>query len=48
MGLEVAETAPAFLTAPGSRMEVVDDAGHFLHVERPDVVNRLIIDFVTT
>ena len=26
---------PAFLTSEGSRMEVVDDAGHFLHVERP-------------
>ncbi len=47
MGLEVAETAPAFLTSEGSRMEVVDDAGHFLHVERPDVVNGLIVDFVT-
>ena len=48
MGLEVAETAPMFLTSEGSRMEVVDDAGHFLHVERPDVVNALIVDFVTT
>ena len=28
-------------------MEVVDDAGHFLHVERPDHVNRLVVDFVT-
>ena len=26
------------------RVEVVDDAGHFLHVERPDVVNRHIIE----
>ena len=46
MGIEVAEAAPAFLTSPGSRMEVVDDAGHFLHVERPDHVNRLILDFL--
>ena len=27
------------------RMEVVDGAGHFLHVERPDVVNRHIVEF---
>jgi pimeloyl-ACP methyl ester carboxylesterase len=47
MGIEVAETATAFLTSPGSRMEVVDDAGHFLHVEKPDVVNRLIVEFVS-
>ena len=47
MGLEVAATAPMFLTSEGSRMEVVDDAGHFLQLEQPDVVNRLIVDFVT-
>ena len=47
MGLEVAEAGTAFLTSPGSRMEVVDDAGHFLHVERPDHVNGLVVDFVT-
>jgi pimeloyl-ACP methyl ester carboxylesterase len=47
MGIEVAEGAAAFLPAEGSRMEIVDDAGHFLHVERPDHVNRLVVDFVT-
>jgi pimeloyl-ACP methyl ester carboxylesterase len=46
MGIDVAEGARAFLTSEGSRMEVVDDAGHFLHVERPDVVNPLIVDFL--
>ena len=46
MGIEVAEAARGFLTSEGSRMEVVDDAGHFLHVERPDVVNPLIVDFL--
>jgi pimeloyl-ACP methyl ester carboxylesterase len=48
MGIEVAEGAQVFLTSEGSRMEVVDDAGHFLHVERPDVVNQLVVDFVTS
>lgn len=48
LGIEVAEAARAFLTSEGSRMEVVDDAGHFLQLERPDVVNRLVVDFITT
>lgn len=47
MGIEVAEGARGFLTSAGSRMEVVDGAGHFLQLERPDEVNRLVVDFVT-
>ena len=47
VGLEVAELARPELTVEGSRMEVVDDAGHFLFVERPDVANRLVVDFVS-
>jgi pimeloyl-ACP methyl ester carboxylesterase len=46
MGIDVADGARAFLTSEGSRMKVVDDAGHFLHVERPDIVNPLIVDFL--
>ena len=46
MGIEVADGARAFLTSEGSRMEVVEDAGHFLHIERPDVVNPLVVDFL--
>jgi pimeloyl-ACP methyl ester carboxylesterase len=46
MGVELAQPAAAILTAEGSRVELVDDAGHFLHLERPDEVNRLILDFV--
>jgi pimeloyl-ACP methyl ester carboxylesterase len=33
--------------APGSRLEVVPGTGHFLHLERPDVVNQAIVDFLT-
>ncbi len=47
LGIEVAEMARPFLTAAGSRMEVVDGAGHFLQLEQPDAVNRLVVDFVT-
>jgi pimeloyl-ACP methyl ester carboxylesterase len=39
--------SPLDFLAEGSQVEVIDDAGHFLHVERPDVVNRAILDFVT-
>ncbi|HAM01018.1 MAG TPA: alpha/beta hydrolase [Acidimicrobiaceae bacterium] len=31
----------------GSRHVRVADAGHFLHLERPDEVNRLILDFLS-
>ncbi|MEO6318681.1 MAG: alpha/beta hydrolase, partial [Acidimicrobiales bacterium] len=47
MGVEFAESAQPFLSAEGSRVEIVEDAGHFLHVEQPELVNRLILDFLT-
>jgi pimeloyl-ACP methyl ester carboxylesterase len=30
----------------GSRVEILDDVGHFLHLERPDVVNPLILEWL--
>ena len=36
--------SPLDFMAEGSALEIVDDAGHFLHVERPDVVNRRILE----
>jgi pimeloyl-ACP methyl ester carboxylesterase len=32
---------------PGSEMAVIEGAGHFFHVERPDMVNDHILRFVT-
>ena len=32
---------------PGSQVLEVDGCGHFLHLERPDHINRLIVDFLT-
>jgi pimeloyl-ACP methyl ester carboxylesterase len=37
---------PLQYLAEGSEVAVVDDAGHFLHVEQPEVVNRLVLDFI--
>jgi pimeloyl-ACP methyl ester carboxylesterase len=37
---------PLDFLAPGSDMEIVDHAGHFLHLERPDVVNPRIVEFL--
>ena len=46
MGAELAGLAGGVLTHEGSRVEIVDGGGHFLHVERPDAVNALVLDFL--
>jgi pimeloyl-ACP methyl ester carboxylesterase len=38
---------PLQFLAEGSKTVVVERAGHFLHLEQPDQVNRLILDFLT-
>jgi pimeloyl-ACP methyl ester carboxylesterase len=47
MSSEYAPGAMAFLPAEGSKVEIVADSGHFLHVEQPASVNRLILDHLT-
>jgi pimeloyl-ACP methyl ester carboxylesterase len=46
LGVEMVAAAAAALPAQGSRVEVVPDAGHFLQLERPAVVNQLVVDFL--
>jgi pimeloyl-ACP methyl ester carboxylesterase len=48
IGVEVAGGAGEFLTTPGSRAEIVDGAGPFLHLEQPAGVNARITEFVTS
>lgn len=45
IGRDVAESARA-MSPSTVRFEFIDDAGHFLQLERPDRVNALITDFV--
>jgi pimeloyl-ACP methyl ester carboxylesterase len=45
LGVEMANNVTSFL-APGSAAHVIDDCGHFLHVERPKKINPLIVDFL--
>jgi pimeloyl-ACP methyl ester carboxylesterase len=44
---EVAARSAEVLRAP-SRFVMVEGAGHFAHLERPDVVNELIAEFIET
>lgn len=30
----------------GSRLEIIDEAGHLANFDRPDAFNRLVIDFL--
>jgi pimeloyl-ACP methyl ester carboxylesterase len=45
-GVEGVSDTAAHLSAE-SRVEIVDGTGHFLHLEQPAEVNRLIIDWVS-
>ena len=45
IGVEVAESARDL--CPWATVEVIDGAGHFLQLERPDVVNARALDFVS-
>jgi len=46
--IPVAHAHIAHELIPGSRLEVVPDAGHFLPIERPELLDRLLRDFLAT
>jgi len=46
IGAELARGAEHLL-APSSQMAVIDDAGHFLHLERPGEVNDHILTWIS-
>jgi pimeloyl-ACP methyl ester carboxylesterase len=46
IGVEVADGA-ADVLPDGSRVEIVEGAGHFLHLEQPDTVNDTIVEFLS-
>ena len=45
IGVEVAELA-ATMAPPNITFDIVDGAGHFLQLERPDVVNARVLEFL--
>jgi pimeloyl-ACP methyl ester carboxylesterase len=45
IGVELLEGMEKFFPK-GLRTEIVDGAGHFVHQEKPEAVNRLILDFL--
>ncbi len=47
IGTGFAEAGAPMLTHERSRTEIVDGAGHFLQLEQPEVVNGLLVDFLT-
>lgn len=46
VGAEVADSARS-MVGPNVTIEIVDGAGHFLHLERPQHVNDLIVEFLS-
>ena len=46
IGVEMAEAAVGLLQPP-SQVAIVDGAGHFLQLEQPDAVDKLVLDFLT-
>jgi pimeloyl-ACP methyl ester carboxylesterase len=46
LGVGLTEGLEAHLP-PDSKFVIIEGAGHFLHVEKPDEVNQLILDWIT-
>jgi pimeloyl-ACP methyl ester carboxylesterase len=46
IGAEWADATVGVLPHPASRVEVLDGVGHFLHLEAPEAVGRLVVEFL--
>lgn len=46
IGSELLTSTEQHLPVAGSRFELLDDVGHFLHLEKPELINRLILDWL--
>ena len=31
---------------PGARLEIIPDAGHMTNIEKPELFNRIVLDFL--
>ncbi len=47
MGVNLVGAAPEYL-GPGSHVAIIDETGHFLHLEEPGEVNKHILSFLTS
>lgn len=47
LGIKLMDDVLDFLPNPASRVERIENAGHFLHLEAPDRINTLILNFLT-
>jgi pimeloyl-ACP methyl ester carboxylesterase len=46
IGVELLGDLGQYLPAAGSAFEIIDDAGHFLHLEKPELVAAKIVDWL--
>lgn len=46
MGIEVAKLAEPLMQGPNQRIEFIEGAGHFLHLEQPKIHNDLVLEFL--
>jgi pimeloyl-ACP methyl ester carboxylesterase len=48
LGVDLTAGVEASFTTEGSRVELIEGAGHFLQLDQPALVNRLIVDFLSS
>jgi pimeloyl-ACP methyl ester carboxylesterase len=46
LGVDIFGHPPDHLPAADSAFEIVDGTGHFLHLERPDLISVRILDWL--